>query len=261
MTSTDQPRPDAGTRRERGPDLGDLPPAVKLVLLARCLHREGYDEHVSGHVSWKQADGTFLVDARGIPWDLLGPEDVVTMDADGSVVAGRWDVSPALALHRQIHARRADVGVIVHHHSRYGTVWAAAGRIPPVYDQTSALLDGGLVLYEAYEGSVGEAAAAASAADALGDASAALLGQHGVLVVGAHPAEAFARAAHLEWRCRIAWHVEVLGGGATPMRADQVEHIASAYAAAGAQPLFTAMARRVLRDCPSLWSGPIGAAR
>src|SRR3954447_4504302 len=95
--------------RSSGPELPEMSPAATLALLARCLHREGYDEHVSGHLSWKQPDGTFLVDPRAIPWSRLTAADIVRVDESCRVLEGRWGVTPALALHMEIHRRRADV--------------------------------------------------------------------------------------------------------------------------------------------------------
>ncbi len=238
--------------RASGPALPDLPPKAILALLTRCLFAEGYDEHLSGHVSWKQPDGTFLVDARGISWDQMTPDDVVTMDASGEVVEGRWGITPALAMHLEIHRRRSDVGVILHHHARFGTIWAAARRLPPIYDQTSALLEGGLALYEPFDGSVGEAEPARLAAEGIGTAGAALLGSHGVVVTGRDPQHAFQRAVQLEWRCRMAWHVEALGRPTEPMDPARVEELASLYVDRDYPELFASMAHRMLRSDPLL---------
>jgi ribulose-5-phosphate 4-epimerase/fuculose-1-phosphate aldolase len=206
-------------------------------------------------MSWKQPDGTFLVDARGISWDLLTAADVVTTSADGSIVDGRWGVTPALAMHWAIHRRRPDIGVVVHQHSRYGTVWAAMNRLPPVFDQTSALLEGGLALHETYDGSVGEVDAAERAADALGEAGCALLGQHGVLVTGRDPSHVFQRAVLLEWRCRLAWHVQAAGGAPRELPAAIVAELAALYEGRDYPELFAAMAHRIIDEHPDLWKG------
>lgn len=242
--------------RPNGPPLPALPRRAELALLARCLHREGYDDHVNGHVSWRQEDGTFLVDPRAVSWDRMRPDDIVRIDASGTVLDGRWGVTPALALHREVHRRRDDVHVIVHHHSRFGTVWAAAGRVPPAYDQQSALLEGGLVLATEYAGSVAGADAAALAAEGIGDAGSALLSHHGVLVTGRDPAHAFQRAVLLEWRCRVAWHVEALGGGAEPLPPEVEAELAQVYEGRGYPELFEAMAWRVIDDDPEPWQSP-----
>jgi len=42
-----------------------------------------------------------------------------------------------------LHRRRHDLTVSVHNHPRYATIWANHKRVPPVYDQTSSLIDHG----------------------------------------------------------------------------------------------------------------------
>ena len=108
------------------------------------------------------------------------------------------------------------MNVTVHQHPRYATAWSAVGRIPPTYDQFSALLaQDEITLYNDYEGGVGGAEAARSAVRAIGSSGAALLRNHGVFVVGDSIEQAFTRCLSLEWRSRQAWLVGSLGGGNT----------------------------------------------
>jgi ribulose-5-phosphate 4-epimerase/fuculose-1-phosphate aldolase len=41
--------------------LSPLTPAQEVVLLARTLRREGYDDHLAGHITYRQPDSTLLV--------------------------------------------------------------------------------------------------------------------------------------------------------------------------------------------------------
>jgi hypothetical protein len=65
MTSTETNRPTAMramvVTKPIAPDLPELSPAQQLALLCRCLFVEGYNDHLAGHITYKQADGTFLV--------------------------------------------------------------------------------------------------------------------------------------------------------------------------------------------------------
>ena len=60
--------------------------------------------------------------------------------------------------------------------------------IPPVYDQTSALISADLAIYEEWGGLVGEWEAAEKVARALGDKPAALLAHHWEAAGEARPA-------------------------------------------------------------------------
>jgi ribulose-5-phosphate 4-epimerase/fuculose-1-phosphate aldolase len=242
MTTTETARPAL---------LPDLTPRAELALLCRTLFREGYDDHLAGHITYRQPDGTFLVNPWELTWDEVRASDVVRMDGDGNKLDGRWSVTPAITLHTELHKQRDDVVVAIHNHSRWGTIWADLQRVPPVYDQTSAAVDGPIAVFDEYEGDVANQANAAAAVRALGDAKMALLANHGVFVVGGGVRQAHLRAITLEWRCRQAWHVEALGNG-VPMREEVSERFGSLLDRFGFPGLWEAMCRRELRADPTV---------
>lgn len=116
--------------------LPPLTPQLEVVLLARTLWREGYDDHLAGHITHKQPDGTFYTNPWFLLWDEFTPDDVVRIDIDGNVLEGRWPAAPGVKLHLELHKLRHDVDVAVHNHPRFATLWANARRIPPCLDQT-----------------------------------------------------------------------------------------------------------------------------
>ena len=73
-----------------------LTPQAEVALLARALHREGYDDHIAGHIASAQPDGTFLVNPFEVPWDDVRASDIMRIDIDGNVLEGeRWSASRA----------------------------------------------------------------------------------------------------------------------------------------------------------------------
>lgn len=233
------------------PPLPPLSPQQELALLCRMLFREGYDDHLAGHITYRQPDDTLLVNPWGLTWDEVAASDVMRIDLDGRVLEGKWTVTPAIPLHTELHKLRSDVVVTVHNHPRYGTLWADAHRVPPVYDQTAAMMPGDPVVHDDFNGSVDSTDNARDCVEALGDASAILLGNHGVLVVGKDIAQAHHRAMVLEWRCKQAWHVEAMGGG-VPVRDDVFKKFAAPFDHVSFPGLFEAMARRELRADPTV---------
>jgi len=230
--------------------LPDLTPRQELALLARTLWREGYDDHLAGHITYRQANGTLLCNPWMLLWEELRPEQVLRIDGEGNVLEGDWPVPLGIPLHLELHRRRHDVTVAVHNHPRFGTVWADAQRIPPCYDQSSALGGGTVALVDEYEGPVNDRGSAARAVSAMGAADLALLANHGVFVLAGSVRAAHQRAVALEQRCRHAWHVEAIGGGR------ELPEPARSFFAAGDGEGFVgfweAMARRELRLDPSL---------
>lgn len=230
--------------------LPDLTPQQEIAILARTLWREGYDDHLAGHITIRQPDGTLLCNPWYITWEELRPEQVIRIDLDGNVLEGDWPAPLGIPLHLALHKLRDDVDVALHSHPRYATAWANAGRIPPVHDQSSALGGGRVTLVDEYEGAVNDMSMAESACRAMGDADMALLAGHGVFVLGSSVRAVHQRAVALEQRARIAWHVEALGGGKglPPSVADRMQQSDGT----GFIGFWESSARRELREDPTL---------
>lgn len=229
----------------------ELSPRAQVALLARALWQEGHQDHISGHISFKQPDDTLIVNPYHLRWDEVRASHCARIDLDGNVLEGEWFVSTAIQLHLELHRARPDIVVAVHNHTDWGNVWAGARRVPPVYDQTSALVDNDVVLYDAFGTTVHDPDEAQAVVTALGDAKAAILAHHGVLVVASDIARAYTRCMSLEWRCREAWHVEVLGSS-TPMPAAASQRLADGIERRGYPGLFEAMARREIQRDPEV---------
>lgn len=235
----------------RKPLLPELNPQAELALLCRVLFKEGYNDHIAGHITLKQPDGTMFINPWELAWDELTASDILKLDASGKIIDGEWNVTPAISLHVAIHAARPDVEVIIHNHTRWGTIFANAQKVPKVYDQTAAMVDGEIALIDEYGGTVDAADEAALCAEGLGENKWALLANHGVLVVANDVRQAYLRAATLEWRCRQAWHVEALGGG-RPVPHEVAEGVGAMIDGNGFPFMWEAMARREIRAHPEV---------
>jgi L-ribulose-5-phosphate 4-epimerase len=230
--------------------LPELTARQELVLLARTLWREGYDDHLAGHITYRQPDGTLLCNPWLLLWEEIRPEDVLVIDTEGKLLEGDWPVPLGIPLHLELHRRRHDVTVAVHSHPRYATVWADLARLPGCHDQSSALGGGDLVVVDEYDGPVDSRDNAARAVASMGSADMALLVNHGVFVTAGSVRAAHQRAVALEYRSRRAWQVEALGAGR-----ELPEPARSFFAASdgeGFLGFFEAMARQELRLDPTL---------
>ncbi len=236
--------------RPIGPALPALTPEAELALLARILYREGYNDHLAGHITYRQPDGTFLVNPYGLTWGELRAGDIMRMDAQGRKLEGPWTITPAIRLHLELHQVR-DVTLALHNHPEWGTLWADLGRAPLVYDQTGAFYNGEVAIYDEYNGAVDDALNAQAAVKAMGDADICLLAHHGVLVVGDSIRQVYLRATCFEWRCRQAYRVTA-AGGAVPMAPGVAFRYGELFRGNNFTGLFEAMARRELREDPGI---------
>lgn len=229
--------------------LPELTPRQAVALLCRVLHREGYNDHIAGHITLRLDDGTYLANPWELTWGEVTASDIVQLDGSGKVIEGDWNITPAINLHMDLHAARHDVQVVIHNHPQWGSVWSAVGRVPPIYDQTSALVDTDPVLYDEYRGTVEDLDLGRACVDALGARKWAMLANHGVLVVANGVRQAHLRAITLEWRSRLAWRVESLGGG-SPLPANVASATGERTDANGFPFLWEAMAREEIRRDP-----------
>ena len=192
----------------------DLTPREELVVLARALWREGYNDHLAGHITVNLGDGTLLCNPWLLTWAELRPSQVLRIDLDGRVVEGDWPVPlghPAAP--RAAQGCGADVGWAVHNHPLFGTVWADLAELPPILDQSSALGGGTLVLVDEYDGpGQRRRRAPAGPSSRWATPSMALLAGHGVFVLGGSARAVHQRAVALEQRCQHAWYARAAGG-------------------------------------------------
>ncbi len=232
----------------------DLTPRAELVLLARALHRDGWDDPIVGHITYRQPDDTFLALPKERGWDEVRPEDVLRIDLDGNQLEGPGTVNSAILLHLEFHRARPGCHVTVHQHPRFTTIWSAAGRIPPVYDSRAAFVpDEDISFYDDYEGGVHQVDAARAAVAGMGDSNCAILRNHGAFIVGESMAQTYSRALSLEWRCRQAWYVEAIGAKNVMPDVGQDFFRNSYQTKGGVQPnLWPWAVRRELRADPSL---------
>jgi ribulose-5-phosphate 4-epimerase/fuculose-1-phosphate aldolase len=227
-------------------------PRQSLALLVRILAAHGYDDKLAGHVSLRDRDDeTLLVTPLGVFWRELRARDLLRVDGDGKPVEGEGRVNPTIIFHVELHRARPDIRVALHNHPPFGSIWAAAGELPPLLDQTGANGGGRAVIYREYAGAVIDRAVAGELARAYGSADVAILAQHGTLVTGASAPQVLVRALSFEWRCRKAWEVACMNKPGVPLPAATAESLAL-YADEYGELLFEAYAREQVARDPDL---------
>ncbi|HEY7131686.1 MAG TPA: class II aldolase/adducin family protein [Candidatus Limnocylindrales bacterium] len=190
--------------------------ATEIVRVARQLRARGLAIGTSGNVGARLDDGRLAITPSSMEYDVMTPDDVVIVLADGSPSAGHRRPSSELPLHLALFAARPDVGAIVHTHSPFAATFSAARReIPAVHYVLAPLVAPGHdTLRVAGYATFGSDELARNAVDALGADNACLLANHGAIAVGRTLASAFARAERVEELAMIAWRAEQIGGAA-----------------------------------------------
>ncbi|ASM08861.1 MULTISPECIES: L-ribulose-5-phosphate 4-epimerase [Serratia] len=83
--------------------------------------------------------GLVVIKPSGVEYEHMTAEDMVVVDlASGRTVEGAKKPSSDTATHLTLYREFADIGGIVHTHSRHATIWAQAGLDIPAWGTTHA---------------------------------------------------------------------------------------------------------------------------
>jgi ribulose-5-phosphate 4-epimerase/fuculose-1-phosphate aldolase len=227
------------------PPIGvDLTDEQTLAVAFRHLAGVGFAENMAGHITW-QLDGQtdMLVNPWGLWWQELTASDICVVDEQARVVRGRWDVTPAIHIHTELHRLHPDARVVIHNHPYYVSLLAALGVLPELVHQTGALFLDDMYLVPEYDGEIDEPWRAVELIEQMGPAHMVLLANHGVIVTGRNIPEAVYRAASIERVCKLAYDVTLTGrtpsqmnhGDMIGMKASLIERAADVYWAGAAR--------------------------
>ncbi len=99
----------------------------EIVSFGKMLHQGGYVAATDGNLSVRLNEEQILATPTAMSKGALHPSDMVIVDMDGRLVAGRHNVSSEIAMHLMIYKLRPDISGIVHAHPPTATGFAAAG--------------------------------------------------------------------------------------------------------------------------------------
>lgn len=191
--------------------------------VARYAHKMSQSQLVQatqGNLSARDvASGLVCITPSGADYSTLKAEDIVVVDEHAHVVEGRWRPSIETPLHALVLRRRRDVNCVMHTHSPYATAFGVVYQSLPVVLEEAGLCLGGAVPIVPYQMS-GTVEFAELVVSVLGDASAAIWGNHGAMVVGVNLPLTFATAHALEDNARVYTIARQLG---TPVPLPEAE--------------------------------------
>lgn len=83
--------------------------------------------------------GLMVIKPSGVEYSAMTLEDMVVVELEsGNVVEGTKKPSSDTDTHRVLYLEFAEIGGIVHTHSRHATIWAQAGKDIPAWGTTHA---------------------------------------------------------------------------------------------------------------------------
>jgi L-fuculose-phosphate aldolase len=133
-----------------------------------------------------------------VQYSVIEPADFVTVSLEGRVLAGHRLPSSETEIHRAVITKKGEVNAIIHTHSPYATAVSCLGQSIPVFVEDMAQIIGGEVRCTRYVPAGQHQRIAEEVGNAIGEESAVLLANHGVLCCGRDLGEALVANQILE---------------------------------------------------------------
>ncbi|MHA6780964.1 class II aldolase/adducin family protein [Pseudonocardia saturnea] len=205
-----------------------------VVDLCRGLVERGLVVGTAGNVSVRDGD-RFAVSPSGVGYATLTPEMVGVHALDGTPIDAPLRPTSELALHALVHTRpRARDGeVVLHTHAPASTALSTVvDEVPPTHYY--AAFFGGAIRVAPYA-TFGTPELAAHVLDALRGRTAALMANHGAVLVTSGVDGALDRAGYLEYVCDVALRALATGLPPRTLDAAELDRVAEALRGYGPQ--------------------------
>lgn len=177
--------------------------------------------------------GLVVIKPSGVEYDGMTAEDMVVIDLDGNVVEGKWKPSSDTPTHLVLYKAFANIGGIVHTHSRKATSWAQAGRGIPAYGTTHGDYFYGEIpctrkmtpkeIAGEYEKETGNVIVETFKDKSYADIPAVLVNSHGPFAWGTNPDNAVHNAVVLEELAFMAYNTEAINPNVKVMQQELLD--------------------------------------
>src|SRR5438105_12001417 len=197
---------------------------VQLAAAYRLVDYFGWTELIYGHLTARVPGEQphFLINPFGLNYDEVTASNLVKIDVDGKTVGeAKHPVNYAgFVIHSAIHmAHQSRHRAVMHTHTRAGMAVAATSEgLMPISMNATAFH--GNLAYHDYEGVSLELDERSRLLKDLGDSTAMMLRNHGLLTTGRSVAEAFIRLYRLERACQT--QVDAGAAGTISIMGDNV---------------------------------------
>jgi len=184
--------------------------ALRREMIATCIfmNDRGVNQGTSGNISVRVEEG-FLITPSGVPYNEMEPADIVTMKLDASH-KGTRKPSTEWRFHRDIMAKKPEVGAVVHLHSMFCTSLSILRREIPAVHYMIAAAGGPTVPCVPYV-TWGTQELADYIVGALENRTACLLANHGMVCVGPNLKKAAWLAVEVEALAAQYWRALQVG--------------------------------------------------
>ncbi len=211
---------------------GTIKERQSLIDVCLQMNETGLNSGSAGNASLK-VDSGFLITPSGRPYSQIKPEDIVFMDKEHKYY-GNLLPSSEWHFHIAIQEKRPDIKTVLHAHSPWSMIVACCLKDIPAVHYMIGAAKTNVIKCSPYE-PFGSAELSKVAVEALGEASACLLGNHGIITVGQSFNETISIMREVEHLAQIYVLSQNLGG-AHILSDEDMEDIHRRFKTYGKQP-------------------------
>lgn len=208
-------------------DVEDFEIKEKLIVAGKVLAAAGQGDFTRGHISVRLPGNPqlFYMKPHSVGLDEITMDNMLTIDLDGEVVAGKARRHSEVYIHSEIFKARDDVNCVIHAHPPYSVALSATGRPVKAFSQPGALFRGSVGVYADTIALIRTKEMGAGVAKTLGPHRAAFLKNHGTAVTGKTIEEAVISAIMLENAAMVQLAVEAAGEPAAEFALADIEKL------------------------------------
>ena len=185
----------------------------EIIDICNTMLDKGLIVGTAGNVSMRaklpSGEHGFLMTPSTVRYENMKEEDLVLLDKNLKVLAGKRNPTSEKHLHVYIMLAREDVNAVIHSHAEYSTILSIARmRLGPIVDEIIPFIGGCEV---AEYGMAGTENIAIKAVQALGNNYAVFLPNHGNVCCGTNMKHAYTVLQQVEFAARIQYRASLFG--------------------------------------------------
>jgi len=194
---------------------------------AKGMLERGLVSGTAGNVSGRIDENRVCLTPSSVAYETMTLDDLVIIDLDGNVLEGTRGPTSEKALHLACFRRYPEIGGVIHCHAAYATMFGLVHEaIPAIIEEVVVYLGGDVPICD-YK-PTGSDALGEEVASRLGDRSAAIVANHGIVTMGDTPDKALHNAELTERTAMIVWGARALGTP-VPLPGETNENMAGVY--------------------------------
>ena len=199
----------------------------KMIWAGKVLVNEGQDDFTRGHISVRLPDNPklFFMKCHSLGLDEITPENILTIDLEGNVVAGTSRRHSEVYIHSEIFKVRPTCTASCTRIRPTPSRWSGGGRPLKAFSQPAALFHNAIGLYTDTINLIRSNEMGAGVAKALGPHSVVMLKNHGIVTAAASVEEVVIRTIMFENAAQIQLIAEAAGDTAPEFPREDIEKL------------------------------------